>query len=689
MNKQQAKARIEIIKSELNKWAKAYFDNDQSLFDEQIRDQLKKELISLETQFPEFITSDSPSQKIGGDIQNTKFEKITHKTPKKSLADYFSYDELEDFLAKVSEFSENANKSDVQLFPDQQISRFEPLFVEPKLDGLNITLWYESGKLVRALTRGNGKVGEDVTHNILTIKNLPHTLTKPIDIELSGEVFISKSDFERINKDAQPTYANPRNLASGTVRQIDSSIAKQRNLQINLYAIGQTNLDSPPTTQSQLFELLDSLKLPHNKEFRIITNKQDLFAYLDILNQTRDQFAMQLDGVVIKVNDFDLSSKMGFTAKTPRFAAAYKFPAEKVITKVLDITVQVGRLGTLTPVAELEPVLVAGSTVSRATLHNAAEVQRKDVRVGDTVVLHKAGDIIPEVLEVLTNLRDGSQQSFIMPENCPVCNSQTETKADQKQTRCLNPMCPAKNMGALKLFVGKTGFNIDGLGEQNLQTLLDYNLIQDAADLFSLKSEDLEGLPLFKEKKIQKILSSIDSSKNISLPHFLNSLSIPLLGQQMAFNLALFIQSKFLDSNIMLTDLLPILFEISTEEILDLDSFGPNLAESVCIYFHTDYYVRMLNKLAGHGIQIQFGNSENSSQILDGKKLLFTGSLEQITRNQAKELVLQNGGQLASSVSKNLDYLVVGAKPGSKLKKAQDLEIPVISEEDFLQMINA
>ncbi len=500
MNKQQAKSRIELIKQELNKWAAQYFDQDTTLFDEQIRDQLKQELIQLEAQFPELITADSPSQKIGGELANTKFAKVRHKTPKKSLADYFSHQEVEGFLQKVSEFSE---------------AEFEPLFVEPKLDGLNITLWYKSGRLVRALTRGNGKIGEDVTHNIKTIKNLQHTLTKAVDLEVSGEAFISKKDFTQINQSSQNNYANPRNLASGTVRQIDSTVAKERQLQINLYAIGENNLPSPPQTQSQLFKFLDALDLPHNKEYKVIDSKAKLFQYLDYLQEHRDSFDMQLDGVVIKVDDYQLSKKMGYTAKTPRFAAAYKFPAEKVVTKVLDITVQVGRLGTLTPVAELEPVLVAGSTVSRATLHNAAEVTRKDVKIGDTVVIHKAGDIIPEVVESLVNLRDGSEQTFVMPSQCPVCNSDVETKDDQKQTRCTNPACPAKNMGALKLFVGKTAFNIDGLGEQNLQTLLDFNLIADASDLFNLQAEDLHGLPLFKEKKIQNILSSIAKSKTI------------------------------------------------------------------------------------------------------------------------------------------------------------------------------
>lgn len=679
MNKQQAKTRIEIIKKELNKWAQAYFDQDMTLFDEQIRDQLKKELIDLESQFPDLITKDSPSQKIGGQITNTKFEKVTHKTPKKSLADYFSHEEIQSFLKKIKDFSDS--------------DTFEPLFVEPKLDGLNITLWYQSGQLVRALTRGNGKIGEDVTHNIKTIQSIPRQLQESIDLEVSGEVFINKKDFEAINQTGETTYANPRNLASGTVRQIDSSVAKERKLQINLYAIGENNLNNPPQTQSDLFKILDQLELPHNKEFKVVASAEDLFAYLDYLQENRESFPMQLDGVVIKLNDYALSQKMGYTAKTPRFAAAYKFPAEKVVTKVLDITVQVGRLGTLTPVAELEPVLVAGSTVSRATLHNAAEVTRKDVRVGDTVVIHKAGDIIPEVVEVLTNLRDGSEKVFQMPSLCPVCNSQTETKLDQKQTRCTNPMCPAKNLGALKLFVGKTGFNMDGLGEQNLQTLIDHNRITDAADLFSLTQEDLEGLPLFKAKKITNILTSIQSSKTITLPAFLNALSIPLLGQQMAFNLSLFLETILKTDlstqadRVALSEVLPILQSLSHEQVIDLDGFGPNLADSVVEYFANSFYQNMLEKLAQHNIQIQLSSQDNSSQKLQGQKVLFTGSLSQLTRNQAKELVLQNGGQLASSVSKSLDLLVAGEKAGSKLKKAQDLEIKIMTEDEFLKLL--
>ena len=672
MQIQQAKKRIEILKKEIQKWNKAYFDQDITLFDEQIRDQLKKELTNLEAQFPELITQNSPTQTIGTDINDNKFEKVTHLTPKMSLADYFSFQEVEDFLDKI-------NKSN--------IDHFETLFVEPKLDGLNITLWYKQGKFVRALTRGNGKVGEDVTHNILTIKDIPKVLAQEIDLEISGEVFISKKDFERINKDSEATYANPRNLASGTVRQIDSCVAKNRNLQINIYSIGKNNLPNKPSNQLELFKFLDANNIPHNKEYKLIQNKDELFSYLKFLTENRDTFPMQLDGVVIKVNDFQKFNALGFTAKTPKAAAAYKFPAEKVVTKVLDITIQVGRLGTLTPVAELDPVQVAGTTVSRATLHNYSELQRKDVRVGDTVVIHKAGDIIPEVVSVLTDLRDGSQEIFQMPTSCPICNYDVETKLDQKQTRCLNPQCPAKNIGALKLFVGKTGFNIDGLGEQNLITLLDYGVIADAADIFSLTHESLAGLPLFKEKKINNILSSISKTKKIAFANFLNALSIPLLGQQMAYSLAEYVSLQFSQDAIALEKLIPALFNLKNEDVLNINGFGPNLSDSIIDYFSDDHNQKLLNKLATQNIEVTLINSNAKSNKLENKKILFTGSLELFTRTQAKQLVLENGGQIAQSVSKSLDFLVVGAKPGSKLKKAQDLEIPVITEEQFQEMI--
>jgi len=672
MQKQQAKKRIQVLIQELNKWNQAYFDQNTTLFDEQIRDQLKKELTDLEKQYPDLIDPNSPTQTIGSGVESNKFEKVTHLTPKMSLADYFSFEEVQDFLNKINK---------------QEIEKFEPLFVEPKLDGLNITLWYKKGKLVKAITRGNGKVGEDVTHNIKTIANLPQNLEKPCDLEISGEVFITKKDFERINNLSDNTYANPRNLASGTVRQIESSVAKERNLQINIYSIGKNNLENPPTNQFELFKLLDELQIPHNKEFRLIESKQALFDYLTHLTDNRDTFLMQLDGVVIKVNDFKKFEEFGYTAKTPKAAAAYKFPAEKVVTKVIDITIQVGRLGTLTPVAELEPVVVAGSTVSRATLHNYSELQRKDVRINDTVVIHKAGDIIPEVVSVMTDLRDGSQKAFIMPDKCPICNSEVETKSDQKQTRCLNQHCPAKNIGALKLFVGKTGFNIDGLGEQNLITLLDHGVIQDAADIFALTENDLQGLPLFKDKKINNILNSIKSTKNITLPSFLNALSIPLLGQQMAYSLAEYISESFESESLHLEDLLSTLFTLNYEDLICINGFGPSLVDSICDYFTDDIRQDFVKKLARHQIQIELVKASSNSTKLADQKFLFTGSLELFTRNQAKQMVLENGGQIAQSVSKSLDYLVVGAKPGSKLKKAQDLEIPVLSEEQFLSMI--
>jgi DNA ligase (NAD+) len=672
MQKKQAQKRIQVLIEELNKWNQAYFDDNTTLFDEQIRDQLKKELTELEAQFPDLITSNSPTQTIGAAVESTKFQKIKHLTPKMSLADYFSFEEIQDFLDKIN-----------KLTPDV----FEPLFVEPKLDGLNITLWYKQGVLEKALTRGNGKVGEDVTHNIKTIKNLPHKLSQAYDLEISGEVFITKKDFDNINKNSETKYANPRNLASGTVRQIESSVASDRNLQINIYSIGKNNLETPPTNQYELFTLLDTLDIPHNKEFKLIQTKESLFEYLTQLTNKRDSFEMQLDGVVIKVNDFQKFQNFGFTAKTPKAAAAYKFPAEKVVTKVLDITIQVGRLGTLTPVAELEPVLVAGSTVSRATLHNYSELQRKDVRVNDTVVIHKAGDIIPEVVSVMTELRDGSQKPFQMPDKCPVCNSSVETKSDQKQTRCVNPHCPAKNIGALKLFVGKTGFNIDGLGEQNLITLLDNEIIADAADIFALKKEDLVGLPLFKEKKIHNILTSIQVTKTITLPSFLNALSIPLLGQQMAYTLAEYISQKHTQESIDLANLLENLFSLDNQDLIDINGFGPNLVDSICEYFHDDLSQEFLKKLATHNIEVELLKATSDSQKLVDKKFLFTGSLELFTRNQAKQMVLENGGQIAQSVSKSLDYLVVGSKPGSKLQKAQDLQITVLSEAEFLAMI--
>ncbi len=678
MQKDQAKKRLKLIKKELNAWAKAYFDEDKLIFEEQVRDQLKKELIEIESQFPDLITSDSPSQKIGGQLENTKFAKVQHLTAKKSLQDYFSFEELDNFLKKITEFS----KQD-----------FEPVFIEPKLDGLNITIWYKKGLMQKALTRGNGKVGEDVTHNIQTIKNLPQKLQQAVDLEVTGEVYITKADFDKINQNSEVQYANPRNLASGSVRQIESQVAASRNLQISFYALGQNNLDQAPKTQMQLMKFFESQKLPFNKEYKLVKSKAQMHSYIDKLTTKKDSFSMQIDGAVIKVNDFKLWPRMGYTAKTPRFAAAYKFPAEKVVTKVHAITIQVGRLGTLTPVAELEPVLVAGSTVSRATLHNASEVARKDVRVGDTVVIHKAGDIIPEVVEVLKKLRTAAQKKFQMPNNCPVCHSKVITKDDQKQTRCLNQKCPAILIGALSHFVSKAGMNIDGFAEQNLLTLLEYEKIQTPADLYKLQAADLENLPLFQAKKIQKTLDSIAKSKTVKLSNFLNALSIPLLGQQMAFHLAQYIEQKIYTTKkqakqISLTELLPYLDSLSTESLLDLDGFGSNLAESVVLWFQDPENQAWLQDLAAHAITVTLAPTPSTQAKLAAKKILFTGSLQHLTRTQAKELALQHGASLSSSVSKNLDLLVVGLKPGSKLKKAQELGVTVLSEEQFLDLIS-
>lgn len=671
----QAKERIQKLKQLILEWNEAYFSKDETIFPESTRDQFKAELIQLETQFPDLITSDSPSQTIGSSISN-KFQKTEHKTPKKSLDDVFSIQEIEDFHQRTLKF-----------LTDQEASKLNYI-VEPKVDGLNLTLWYEQGQLKKAITRGNGQIGEDVTHTALTIKNLPQLLPHPIDLEITGEAFIDKADFKKINQNSTKQYANPRNLAAGSIRQLDPEVSKQRHLKIYLYSIGQFNTYShlpEPTSQTELFQFLDQLNLPHQQKAQEFSDIQTLEKYIQKTTKERDKLPYEIDGLVIKVNQFDIRKKLGYKAKTPRYAAAYKFPAEIQSTILKDITVQVGRTGSLTPVAELEPVLIDGTVVSRATLHNQDEIDRKDVRIGDTVLVRKAGDIIPEVIESIPKLRTGKEKKFIIPDICPSCGKPAQCENEDKVKRCTNPHCPAQVQGQLEHFISRQGFNIDGLGGKVIAHLLQEGFLHTAVDLFKLTQEDLLHIPLIKEKKANNILDSLQKAKELTLDKFIYSLGIRHIGVQTAKDIA-----KQLNPDIKTpSEILKDIQDKGVEFFIGIDGLGEKTATEFFNWFQQATNQEIIQEFSKVGIQITIPKTPSpENSVLNGQTFLFTGKLQNFDRSTAKTLVENHGGKNSTSVSKKLDYLVIGEKPGSKLKKAEELGLKVISEEDFLEMIS-
>ncbi len=476
MTKVGAKIRIEKLKDKIRELNYEYFVLDKSEVSEAVRDSLKAELRKLEEEFPDLITTDSPTQRVGS-VLDSKFAKVRHLTAKKSLQDAFSEEEVRDWFERIS-----------KVIDPEKIH----YVCELKIDGLNVTLHYEKGRLVRAITRGDGEEGEDITHTIRTIESVPLTLGKPIDAEVSGEVYLSKADFQKITEDQKrkggEIFANPRNAAAGSVRQLDPKVAAERNLSAFFYELGKNNLERPPKTQHEVLEFLQELGLRVNREYRYFGSIEDVINFLAVWHEKRDKLGYEIDGIVIKVDDKDQQQALGFTAKAPRFAIAYKFPAAQSTTKILDIHVQVGRTGALTPVAVLQPVKVAGSTISRATLHNEDEIKRKDVRIGDTVIIQKAGDVIPEVVEVLKDLRTGHEHVFHFPKKCPVCGSKAKRKEGESAYRCTNPDCFAQDRERFIHFVA--AFGMDGLGEKIVNQLIENQMVDDPADIFTLTKDD-------------------------------------------------------------------------------------------------------------------------------------------------------------------------------------------------------
>lgn len=677
IDKQEAEKRVEKLREEIRKLNYQYFVLDHSNVSEAVRDSLKRELINLERMFPDLVTPDSPTQRVGSALSG-KFNKVKHITPKKSLQDAFSDDELKDWYGRIA-----------KLVPDKI-----NFICELKIDGLNITLHYAEGVLKRALTRGNGIEGEDVTHTVKTIESIPLKLNENVDLEVSGEVYMPKESFEEINRKQKEKgydlFANPRNAAAGTIRQLDPKIVAERNLDAFFYEIGANNIQDDLSTQKNVILKLKNLGLKANPVWEKFEYMQDVIRFCESWHEKRHDMPYEVDGIVVKVNNKFQQEKMGFTAKFPRFMVAYKFPAEQATTTIEDIQVQVGRTGALTPVAHLKPVKVAGSTISRATLHNEDEIKKKDIKIGDTVIIQKAGDVIPEVVEVMKDLRTGAEKTFFFPDKCPVCEGDVTRKEGEAAYRCLNAQCPAKTRRNFHHFVSKGAVNVDGLGEKLIDQLIEYNLISDTADIFKLTVEDFLNLPLFRDRRAQNVYDAIQNKKTIPLEKFLYGLGIRYLGEKASGDLALFIKKKLNAGErkeFSPRDLLELMQNINNEELESVDGVGEKVAGSVIDWFSNNPNLELIEKFDDAGVKILIESGHVSSK-LKGKKFVLTGTLKGYTRDEAKELIKNAGGETQSSVGKNTDYLVAGSSPGGKYEKAEKLGIRILDENEFKKLVS-
>lgn len=667
MNKAEVKNRIEKLKKEINHHRYLYHVLDKQEISEAALDSLKHELYVLEQEYPEFITPDSPTQRIGGKPLD-KFKKVTHRVRQWSFNDAFEEKEILDFDNRIRKILVDLGEN---------VSSSLDYTAELKIDGLHVVLTYEKGLLVQGATRGDGKIGEDVTQNLKTIESIPLKLNRDVNIIVEGEVFMSKDIFDKLNQErekrGEPLFANPRNAAAGAIRQLDPQIAKERKLGCFIYDLSAAEDFEVPKTQAEELGLLDELGFRVNKNWKHIKKIEEVFGFHKFWYEHKEKENYWIDGVVLKLNLRRWQEIVGHTGKAPRWAIAYKFPAEQVTTVVEDIRVQIGRTGALTPVAHLKPVAVAGSTVSRSTLHNQDEIDRLDVRIGDTVVIQKAGDIIPEVVSVVKGLRTGKEKKFTMPKRCPFCDSEVVRKEGEVAYYCPSKSCFAVELRKLSHSVSKKAFDIEGLGPNKVKQLAEEGLISDLADVFELKKGDLEILDRFGEKSADNLLQSIEKSREISLSRFIYALGIRHVGEEMAITLAKHFST------------LEKIKESSKEELEAVLDVGPKVAESIFEYFRNEENLELIEKLLKAGVIIE--EDGKVSKKLDGLSFVLTGSLEKFGREEAKEAIRNLGGQMHSSVSKNTDYVIAGENPGSKLEKAQELGMKILSEEEFLKMI--
>ncbi len=666
-NTSEIKTRIEKLRQQVDDLRYRYHVlNDPKVTDEVYED-LTKELIALEHQYPQFMSADSPTQRVGGKVLD-KFQKVKHPLPMLSLNNAFSEEELKAWEKRI-----------LKLLTNNQQDKLE-YFCEVKLDGLSISLEYENGIFVRGSTRGDGIFGEDVTQNLKTIQTIPLSIEDKRRIEIRGECVMLKSVWEKLNKQNQkegkPLFANPRNAAAGSIRQLDPKISASRKLDFFAWDIA-TNLPELKTHQAK-HAYVKRLGFKVDEYQKKCVDLSEVFNFIQETEKVREKLAFGMDGIVINVNDLNLYQFLGVVGKAPRYAIAFKYPAEQATTILKEIKVNVGRTGALTPLAVFEPTFVAGSKISKATLHNMDQIQKLDVRIGDTVVIQKAGDVIPEVVEALVKLRNGKEKKFVMPSKCPVCGGLVEKRQIGEKSKesstayfCANPKCTAKNRRGMQHFVN--AFEIMSVGPQILDRFKEDGLISDAADLFALKQEDISGLERFGEKSAENIIRSIQEHSKVTLSRFIYALGILHVGEQTSEDLAQHFGS------------LKKIMEAKLENINEIENIGPVIAKSIYDWFKQKENIRFVKKLLDNGVKVE--TAKLSSGKLSGKTFVITGTLDSLSREQAKALIKGLGGRVSESVSKLTSFVVVGSDPGSKADKAEKLGVGILDEKEFLNLV--
>ena len=658
--------RIEQLKEQLNRWSHEYYVEDKPTATDAEYDKAYHELLALEKEHPEFVTADSPTQRVGGEVLE-QFQKVTHTNPMLSLSNAFSKEDLEEFDARLRKLTNRAIEYVCEL----------------KIDGLSIALTYQNGQLQLGATRGDGTTGEDVTGNVRTIKSVPLSLKEPWNIEVRGECYMPKKSFVALNESREEegleVFANPRNAAAGSLRQLDPKIAAKRNLSVFLYSspsVEELNV----STQEELLEKMAEIGFVTNPERLKCQTIDEVWNYIETIGAKRQELPYEIDGMVIKVNDFATQEEIGYTVKAPRWAIAYKFPAEEAQTVVRDVEWTVGRTGVVTPTAVMDPVQLAGTTVRRASLHNIDLMKERDIRLEDTVVIHKAGDIIPEVTRVILEKRPATSQPYEFPTTCPVCHEKLEHLEDEVAIRCLNPKCPAQLTEGMSHFVSRNAMNMSGIGPSIIKQLFEEGLVLDVADLYKLTLDQLLALDKIQQKSAENILEAIENSKANSLERLLTGLGIRHVGTKAAKELAQHFGN------------MKALQEASIEQLLEIDGLGDIIAYSVKTYFEQPSVQELIQELQDRGVNMSYlgktkVDSEASGHILSGKTVVLTGTLEQLTRQDAKEKLESLGAKVTGSVSKKTDVVIAGHSAGSKLDKANALRIEVWSEQQFLDSL--
>lgn len=665
MDKQQAKEKIDALKEVLNQYSYEYHVLDKPSVPDAEYDAKLRELEELEKMFPEFITSDSPTQRVGGEPLES-FEKVRHSVPMLSLSNAFNEDDVRSFARRAT----NALGTDITFI------------CELKIDGLAVSLTYEDGKFVRGATRGDGTVGEDITVNLRTVRTIPLVLKTKETLEVRGEVFMPKTSFEKLNQKraekGEELFANPRNAAAGSLRQLDPKIAASRNLDIFIHAVGVWENNELETQSAQLDKLRE-LGFKTNPEWRTCKTIEEVMEFVNYWTEQRPNLPYEIDGIVIKVDDLNQQEQLGYTAKSPRWAIAYKFPAEEVLTKLLDIELSIGRTGVVTPTAILEPVRIDGSTVGRASLHNEDLIKEQDIRLGDMVVVKKAGDIIPKVVRSVKEMRTGEEKEFSMPSHCPACQTELVRLEGEVALRCINPNCPAQLVEGLIHFVSRNAMNIDGLGEKVVKQLFDAKLVHTIADLYRLEREELLQLERMGEKSVSNLLQAIEASKENSLEKLIFGLGIRFIGEKAARILAQTFET------------MERLQQSTYDELVSIDEIGEKMAESIVKYFSEEKVSVLLEELKELGVNMEYKGPSRTSQtetaIFSDKTVVLTGKLENMTRSEAKEKIEALGGKVTGSVSKNTDLVIAGEAAGSKYRRAQELGIPIWNEEQLLEAL--